>query len=101
MSATDQQATIQQFLDSIMDEIADRVVLRLAEQPPAPEPDQDRLLTLAEVGEMLGVSERTVRDYVGGDEPWLPSVRIGSDRKGGGSVRVWLSALKAKIAESR
>jgi hypothetical protein len=89
---TEQQTPAEALMAAFIDEIATRVAAIITEQQPA-EPEQDRLLTLDEVGEILRVTERTVRKYVGGKDPWLPSVRVGH-----GARRVWKSKLDAAIA---
>lgn len=88
---TVENPTMETYIRQLMDEFADMVVAKLAMQTPA-EPEADELLTIEQCAEILNVTPRTVREYVSGPDPWLPSVKVGA-----GARRVWRSKLMAKI----
>jgi excisionase family DNA binding protein len=64
------------FPDEVINAIADAVAVRLQLNAPAESNGGFRVLTLAEVSEALGRSERTVRKWIATGE--LPRVQLGA-----------------------
>lgn len=96
MTAPTQQ-TVEQFLETFKQDLADLIAAKLRDSAPA----QNRLLTIPQVAERLGVTERTARGLtykLDGNPPQLASLKVGA---GNGATRVEESVLEAFIAERR
>lgn len=97
MSATDQQSTVEAFIKAFAADVAEQVAAKLG----ATQAEPDRLLTLAQVADRLGMTERAVRNLtysMEGKPPQLASLKVGN---GGGAVRVESSTLEAFIEARR
>lgn len=97
MSATDQQGPAEAFFKALAGEVAEQVAAKLGTTPAEP----DKLLTLAQVADRLGMTERAVRNLtysMEGKAPQLASLKVGV---GGGAVRVESGELEAFLEARR